>query len=126
MELTHFEREVSVVDQHIDGGPLFLNCSHHRLHLILPSYVRLKDHAPTAISLDLLKNPSCRFLVLVIVDDDGGTGLRQALCRGRTDTAARPSDESDFSLERCVSSLLRHELKSSNGDGVFRRALFIL
>ena len=126
MELTHFEGEVGVVDQHIDRGPLFLNCSHHRLDLILSSHVCLKDHASTAINLDLLKNPSCRFLVLVIVDDDGGAGLRKALCRGRTDTAARPGDESDLSLERCVFSLLRHELKSSNGDGVFRRALFVL
>src|SRR6266850_1811061 len=126
MELTHCEREVGVVDQNVDGGPLFLNCGQHRLHLILPSHVRFKDHASTAIRLNFLKNLLRRFLVLVIVDDDGGAGLRKALCRGRTDTSARPGYESDFPLERRASSLLRHGLKSSNGDGVFRRALFVL
>ena len=90
----------------------FLNCGHHGVHLIFPSHVRLKDHASTAISLDLLENPLRGFPVLVIVDDDGGAALRKTLCRGRTDTAARPGDESDFSLERCVFSLLRHELKA--------------
>ena len=89
-------------------------------------HVRLKDHASAAISLNLLKNFLRRFLVLVVVDDDGGAGLGKAHCRGRTDTSARPGDESDFPLERRAFSLLRHGLKSSNGDGVFRRALFVL
>src|SRR4030095_17253740 len=90
MEWTHFEREVSIVDTHIAGGPLFLNCSHHRVHLILPSHVRLKDHASTAISLDFLENPLRGFLVLVVVNDDGRARLRKTLCRGRTETAAPP------------------------------------
>src|SRR6266536_383219 len=126
MELTHFEREVSVVDQNVDGGPLFLNCGHYRLHMILSSHVRLQDHASTANGLKVFKNLLRGFLVLVVVNDDAGAGLCKALCRGRTDTSARPGDESDFPLERRVSSLLRHEFKSSNGNGVFRRALFVL
>ena len=47
-----------------------------------------------------LKNLLRGFLVLVVVDDDGGAGPGKALCRGRTDTSARPGDESDFPLER--------------------------
>src|SRR4029077_3980060 len=111
MELTHFKRKVGVVDQNVDGGPLFLNCGQHRLHLILPSHVRFKDHASAAISLNLLKNLLRGFLVLVVVDDDGGAGPGKSPCRGRTDASARPGYECDFPLERLASSLLRHELK---------------
>ena len=120
------KRKVGIVDQHVDGGPLCFDCSHHGVHLASLRHVRLKDHASTAIRLNFLKNLLRRFLVLVIVDDDGGTGLRKALCRGRTDTSARPGDESDLPLERRTSSLLRHGFKCSNGDGVFRRTLFVL
>src|SRR4030095_7950375 len=107
MELTHFEREVGVVDQHVDSGPPLLNYGHHRLHLILPRHVRFKDYALTANGLNVLKNLLRGFLVLVVVDDDGGTGLRKALCRGRTDTSARPGNEGDFPPERRGRSLLR-------------------
>jgi hypothetical protein len=62
----------------------------------------------------------------VVVDDDGGAGPGKSPCRGRTDASARPGYECDFPLERLASSLLRHELKCSNGDGVFRRTLFVL
>jgi hypothetical protein len=41
MKLAHLERKVGVVDQHVDGGELLLNRSHHRRHLILPRHVRL-------------------------------------------------------------------------------------
>src|SRR5262249_40737799 len=126
MELTHCEREIGVVHQHVDSSPLFLNCRNHCSHLVVPRYVRLKDHTSTAVSLNLLENLLRSFLVLVIVDNDLGAGLRKTLCSGRTNPAASPGAQSDFPLERPASGLLGHGFKSSNSDRVFRRALFIL
>src|SRR5262249_62064735 len=126
MELTHCEREIGVVYQHVDSSPPFLNCRNHCSHLVVPRYVGWKDHTSTAVSLNLLKILLCGFLVLVIVDNDLGAGLRKTLCSGRTNPAAPPGDQNDSSLERLASGLLGHGLKSSNCDRVFRRALFIL
>src|SRR5215468_6156692 len=103
MELTYCEREIGVVYHHVDGGPPFLKRRNHCSHLIVLRYVRLKDHASTATGLNRLKNPFRSFLVLVIVDNDLGAGLRKALCSGRTNPAARPGNQSDFSLERRAS-----------------------
>src|SRR5215813_13486108 len=126
MELTHLERKIGVVHQHVDASPLFLNCHNHSSHLVVPRYVRLKDHTSTAVSLNLPKNLLCGFLVLVIVDNDLGAGLRKTLCSGRTNPAAPPGDQNDSSLEPPASGLLGHGFKSSNCNRVFRRALFIL
>src|SRR5262244_1731760 len=116
MELTHCEREIGVVHQHVDGSPPFLNGRNHCSHLVVSRYVRLKDHTSTAVSLNLLKNLLRGFLVLVIVDNDLGAGLRKALCSGCTNPAAPPGDQNDSSLERPASGLLGHGFKSSNSD----------
>src|SRR5215813_1622432 len=99
MELAHCEREIGVVHQHVDSNPLFLNCRNHCSHLIVPRYVRLKDHTSTAISLNLLKNLLHDFLVLVIVDNDLNAGLRKTLCNNRTNPATPPGDQNDSSLK---------------------------
>src|SRR5262249_4037596 len=99
MELTHCEREIGVVYQHVDSSPPFLNSRNHCIPLLVPRYVRLKNQPPTAVSLNLLKNLLCGFLVLVIVDNDLGAGLRKTLCSGRTNPAAPPGDQNDSSLE---------------------------
>jgi hypothetical protein len=44
----------------------------------------------------------------MVINDNGGAGLRQPLCRGRADTSARPCDESHFPSQRLESRVLRH------------------
>ena len=92
MELTDIEGKVGVIDQDVDTGPPFLDGCQHCLHLIFSRHVRLKDHALAATRFNFLEDFLRRFSVLVVVDDDGGAGLRQPIRCSRAYTAAPPGD----------------------------------
>ena len=125
MKLADFERKVGIVHEHVYGAEGFLRCAHHRLDLLVPRHVRLKYHAAPARALDLPKDLLRGLAILVVIDNNRGTGLRQPLGGGSADTAARSGDENDFAVKRAGCCLLSHRTASPlDGDGVFRRALF--
>ena len=108
VQRTDFKREISIVDQHIDGAEFVSGGPYHRLDLRFLRHIGLNHDAADTGAGYLIENFLGRGFILVIVDDDGCAALRQPDGSGCADAAACAGNERNFTGERARAKYIRH------------------